>query len=173
MLNKTKVCACVCVCVCVCAHVCAGQVQLLGAGRWGDGRGEGGREFEDRRIISSLLQDALLEAVRSCSTNMPIHTFTLSDQVMRCHPHLHPPSTMPCMIVLHKTSCHVIWSNHASFQLFTQDRRGSCHPTRLLTSFRTYSLVSCSQKIQRNFFLSSNTCILLSVSARSVQVSHP
>ena len=71
-----------------------------------------------------------MAAVRSCGTDMFIHTLTLSDQVLHCHPHLQLPSTVPCMTVLHKPSCCVTWQNHASFCCLTVERRGSCHPMR-------------------------------------------
>ena len=87
-------------------------------------------------------------------------------------------STHHCSLHDGLWDCYVLWhgQNHISLRRFTVPKSGSWGPTRSSTVLRTYSLVLCSfQEIPRNLLrlLFSNTWIFFSVTAMSVQDSHP
>jgi len=107
---------------------------------------------------------------------MVVHSLMLSIQLLRCRPRLRAPATVPCMMVLERLSCRVVWPNHASLRLLTVVSSRSCGPTRSSTLFNTNSLVLCSLQDIPNILLMllvSNDPIFFSVSARRVQDLHP
>ena len=55
---------------------------------------------------------------------MLAHSMTLLVQPLRDRPRMRTPSTVPCIMVLHRLSCRVTWPNHASFRRLTMARRG-------------------------------------------------
>ena len=55
---------------------------------------------------------------------MLAHSITLLVQPLRGRPRMRTPSTVPCIMVLHRLSCRVTWPNHASFRRLTMARRG-------------------------------------------------
>ena len=84
------------------------------------GRGRGWNLRTEEADADSCLQHAQSRvSVKSCGADKSVHALAWSDQVMRLRPLLQPPSTVPCMAVLHKPSCRTTWPNHASFPGFT------------------------------------------------------
>ena len=110
--------------------------------------------------LSAEEADILLHAglsvacIRSSGIGRLVHSLTLSDQLLRCLPRLRPPSTVPCMMVLHRLSCRVTWPNQASLRRLIVARSGSWGPTKVVTVFLTYS-----EKFRKNVLVVKNTTI--------------
>ena len=107
---------------------------------WGDLRAE---------EADIYLQTVLLVAIDRRFGNpkvISIQSLMLSDQLFRHLPHLHPPLTVPCMMVLERVSGLMTWPNHASFHCLVVARRGSWGPMRLLTRLHSQlSRVLCTR----------------------------
>ena len=105
----------------------------------------------------------------------PVHSLTLSSHRFLCLPLRLPPWTVPCRIVLASPDDRMTCPYHFSLHLFTEVRRSSYGPMAFPILAFTSSLVMWSlYEIPRSLrkHLISNACILLSMSAVMVHVSH-
>ena len=105
----------------------------------------------------------------------PVHSLMLSSYRFLCLPLRLPPWTVPCRIVLACPDDRVTCPYHFSLRLFTEVRRSSYSPVAFPILAFTSSLVIWSlYKIPRSLqkHLISSACMLLSMSAVMVHVSH-
>ena len=127
-------------------------------------------------FTASFLHSSRLSAFRSMVFHpRPVHSLMLSSHRFLCLPLRLPPWTVPCSIVLASPDDRVTCPYHFSLRLFTDVRRSSYGPMAFPIQSFTCSLVMCSlYEIPRSFLkhLISNACILLSMSAVMVHVSH-
>ena len=105
----------------------------------------------------------------------PVHSLTLSSHRFLCLPLRLPPWTVPCRIVLASPDDRVTCPYHFSLRLFTEVRRSSyglmAFPVLAFTSSLVmWSLYEIPRSLQKH--LIPNACILLSMSAVMVHVSH-
>ena len=105
----------------------------------------------------------------------PVHSLMLSSHHFLCLPLCHPPWTVPCRIVLASPDDHVACPYHFSWHLFTEIRRSSYGPMAfaILTftsSLAMWSLYEILRSLRKH--LISYACILISMSAVMVHVSH-
>ena len=99
----------------------------------------------------------------------------LSSHRFLCLPLRLPPSTVPCKIVLASPDDRVTCPYHFSLRLFTEVRRSSYSPMAFpilafTSSFVMRSLYEIPRNLQKH--LISSACILLSMSAVMVHISH-
>ena len=126
-------------------------------------------------LATSSLHSSRLSAFLMAAPNvMPVHSGMLSSHLFFCLPRLLPPCTLPCRIVLASPVDLVTCPYHFSLRRFTAVKRSSWGPMACHVLFRTSSLEMWSLYVMpRSFlrYLISMACILLSVSAVSVQDS--
>ena len=127
-------------------------------------------------FTTSFLHSSRFSAFRSMmSHSRPVHSLMLSSHLFRCLPLRLPPWTVSCRIVLASPDDRVTCPYHFSLRLFTVVKRSSYGPMAFPILAFTSSLVMWSlYEIPRSLrkHLISNACILLSMSAVMVHVSH-
>ena len=104
----------------------------------------------------------------------PVHSLMLSSHRFLCLPLL-PPWTVPCRIVLASPDDRLTCPYHFSLRLFTAVRRSSYGPMAfLILPFTSWLVMWSLHEIPRSLrkHLISSACILLSMSAVTVHVSH-
>ena len=94
----------------------------------------------DDLATSSLHSSRLSAFLVAAPSVMPVHSGMLSSHLFFCLPHLLPPCTVPCWIVLASTEDLVMWSYHFSLRRFTVVKRSSWVPMACRVLFRTSSL---------------------------------
>ena len=75
-----------------------------------------------------------------------VHFLMLSIKHFLCRPRHHPPPKVPCRMVLDRLLWRVTCLDHTSFSHLTAARRGSCGPTRKLSSL-CIQLLSCVHEL--------------------------
>ena len=127
-------------------------------------------------FTTSFLHSSRFSAFRSAMFHWrPVHSLMLSSHRFLCLPLRLPPWTVPCGIVLASPDDRVTCPYHFSLRLFTVVKRSSYGPMAFPILAFTSSLVMWSlYEIPRSLrkHLISNACILLSMSAVMVHVSH-
>ena len=127
-------------------------------------------------FTTSFLHSSRFSAFRSAMFHWrPVHSLMLSSHRFLCLPLRLPPWTVPCRIVLASPDDRVTCPYHFSLRLFTVVKRSSYGPMAFPILAFTSSLVMWSlYEIPRSLrkHLISNACILLSMSAVMVHVSH-
>ena len=127
-------------------------------------------------FTTSFLHSSRFSAFRSVMFHgRPVHSLMLSSHRFLCLPLRLPPWTVPCRIVLASPDDRVTCPYHFSLRLFTVVKRSSYGPMAFPILAFTSSLVMWSlYEILRSLrkHLISNACILLSMSAVMVHVSH-
>ena len=127
-------------------------------------------------FTTSFLHSSWFSAFHSMMFHSrPVHSLMLSTHCFLCLPLRLPPWTVPCRIVLASPDDLVTCLNHFSLHLFTVVKRSSYGPMAFPILAFTSSLVMWSlYEIPRSLrkHLISNACILLSMSAVMVHVSH-
>ena len=127
-------------------------------------------------FTTSFLHSSRFSAFRSMMFHSrPVHSLMLSSHRFLCLPLRLPPWTVPRRVVLASPDDRVTCPNHFSLRLFTVVKRSSYSPMAFPILAFTSSLVMWSlYEIPRSLrkHLISNACILLSMSAVMVHVSH-
>ena len=126
-------------------------------------------------FTTSFLHSSRFSAFRSMIYHLrPVQSLILSSHLFLCLPLRLPPWTVPCRIVLASPDDRVTCPYHVSLRLFTEVRPSNdqmAFPVLAFTSsLILWSLYEIPRSLRKHLIF--NACILLSVSAVMVHVSH-
>ena len=127
-------------------------------------------------FTTSFLHSSRFSAFRSMVFHSrPVHYLMLSSHRFLCLPLPLPPWTVPCRIAFVNPDDRVTCPYHFSLRLFTEVRRSSYGPMAFpilafTSSLVMWSLYEIPWSLRK--YLISSACILLSLSAVMVHVSH-